>query len=85
MEKMLETLYYRLYKLPELEDMEQVEVNREILRERLSAEDRKLVLRIVDDLDAMLLQTTYDSFTAGMRIGWKLAEERMNLTTGALL
>lgn len=57
---------------------EAVEANRTLLRERLAKEDRKVVLRIVDDMSMMALARSYDSFICGFKLAWWLANELNN-------
>lgn len=79
MEKILESLYDRFYTPPEMAELkEEVETNRSLLRERLAKEDRKVVLRIVDDTSLMALERSYDSFICGLKLGLQLTNELNN-------
>ena len=72
-------LYDSFYTPPRLTALnETVEANRALLRERLSKEDRKLVLRIVDDLGLIALDKSYDSFVCGFKLAWQMTNELDN-------
>lgn len=76
MEKILESLYDKFYIPPEMAELKDtVEANRSLLRERLAKEDRKIVLRIVDDMSLMALERSYDSFICGLKLGLHLTNE----------
>ncbi len=63
MDEILVSLYDSFYTPPEMAELtEGLETNRTLLRERLAKEDRKIVLRIVDDMSLMALERSYDSF-----------------------
>lgn len=79
MDKILEALYDSFYTPPEMAELiEAVEENRTLLRERLAKQDRKVVLRIVDDMSMMALERSYDSFICGFKLAWRLANELNN-------
>ncbi len=83
MDKILGALYDSFYSPPEMMELKQaVEANRDLLRERLAVEDRKVVLRIVDDLGMMALERSYDSFICGFKLAWQLANELNNYEEG---
>lgn len=76
MDKMLESLYDSFYTPPEMAKLKAVvEANRSLLRERLVKEDRKIVLRIVDDMSLMALERSCDSFICGLKLGLQLTNE----------
>jgi len=76
MKNILQALYDSFYKPPEMAEFkEAVEANRSLLRERLAKEDRKIVLRIVDDMSLMALERSYDSFICGLKLGLQLTNE----------
>jgi len=79
MDKMLRALYDSFYTPPEMSELtEAVEANRTLLRERLAKEDRKVVLRIVDDMSMIALERSYDSFICGFKLAWRLTNELNN-------
>jgi hypothetical protein len=79
MDKILRALYDSFYTPPEMAELTGVvEANRMLLRERLAKEDRKIVLRIVDDMSMMALERSYDSFICGFKPAWRLANELNN-------
>ena len=83
MNETLRALYDSFYTPPAMAELtEAVEANRARLREKLSAEDRKVVLRIVDDLGLMALERSYDSFICGFKLALRLANELNNYKEG---
>jgi hypothetical protein len=52
-----------------------VEANRALLRDKLPEAERKLVLRIVDDLNMMATDLSLDSFICGFKLAWQMANE----------
>ena len=79
MDNILRALYDNFYTPPEMAELTGVvEANRMLLRERLAKEDRKIVLRIVDDMSMMALERSYDSFICGFKPAWRLANELNN-------
>lgn len=83
MDKVLKELYDSFYAPPAMAELTAaVEAKRTLLRERLAAEDRKVVLRIVDDLGLMALERSYDSFICGFKLAWRLANELNNYKEG---
>lgn len=76
MSEALKELYDSFYTPPEMAELKQaVESNRELLRDKLPVSERKLVLRIVDDLNAMGLELSLDSFICGFKLAWQMANE----------
>lgn len=76
MDDILTSLYDSFYTRPEMVALKQsVEANRALLRDRLPAEQRKLVLRIVDDLTMMTSEESQDSFLCGFKLAWRMANE----------
>ena len=76
MDGLLEALYDRFYTPREMAELRRsVEANRARLRERLAAEDRKIVLRIVDDLTMTANEGSLDSFLCGFKLAWQLTNE----------
>ena len=74
MNEMLAELYEKFYEAPEFkETKEEIEEYHRRLIERLSKRDRRLVLRIIDRKDMIAEKLSYDSFVAGLRLGWKLS------------
>lgn len=76
MDETLKALYDSFYTPPEMAKFRRaVEANRTLLREKLPVEQRKLVLRIVGDLNAMGLQLSLDSFICGFKLAWQMENE----------
>lgn len=79
MDKTLNALYDSFYTPLEMAELKQaVEANRELLRDKLSVAERKLVLRIVDDLNMMATDLSMDSFICGFKLAWQMANELNN-------
>lgn len=75
----LKALYDSFYTPPEMTKIKQaVEANRTLLRDKLPVEQRKLVLRIVDDLNIMATDLSMDSFICGFKLAWQMANELNN-------
>jgi hypothetical protein len=55
-----------------------VESNRALLRDKFSVSERKIVPRIVDDMNAMANELSLDSFICGFKMAWRLANELNN-------
>ncbi|MEA4941592.1 MAG: hypothetical protein VB094_03485 [Oscillibacter sp.] len=76
MDETLKALYDSFYTPPEMAELKRaVEANRVILRDKLPVEQRKLVLRIVDDLNMMAFDLSMDSFICGFKLAWQMANE----------
>jgi len=72
----LTALYDSFYIRPEMAALKQsVESNRALLRDKLPAEQRKIALRIVDDLTMMISAESLDSFLSGFKLAWQLTNE----------
>jgi len=79
MDETLKALYDSFYTQPKMTKMKQaVESNRTLLREQLSVEERKLVLRIVDNLNMMGSELSIDSFICGFKLAWQMTNELNN-------
>lgn len=79
MDETMKALYDSFYTPPEMADLKQaVEANRTLLRDKLPVEQRKLVLRIVDDLNMMATDLSMDSFICGFKLAWQMANELNN-------
>ena len=75
----MEALYDCFYTPPAYTERKAVvEANRALLRERIPTAERKLVLRIVDDLTLMAETRSEDSFICGFKLGWLLVNELNN-------
>lgn len=75
----LDDLYHSFYtslELPELKSS--VEENHKALTDRLSKEDRKAVLRIIDALEMICNYQSKDSFIQGFKLGFELTNELQN-------
>lgn len=79
MDETMKALYDSFYTPPEMADLKQeVEANRTLLRDKLPVAERKLVLRIVDDLNMMATALSMDSFICGFKLAWQMANELNN-------
>lgn len=79
MDETLKALYDSFYTPLEMAKLKRaVEANRALLREKLPVAERKLVLRIVDDLNMMGLEISLDSFICGFKLAWQMANELNN-------
>lgn len=73
-------LYDRFYEKPELTELNQsVEASYSLLRERLGKSEKKLVLRIIDDENAIANALSLDGFLCGFDLAWKLTTELNHL------
>ena len=76
MPQRLDDLYHSFYKTQELKKLKSsVEENHEILIDRLSKDDRKTVLRIIDALEMIGNYQTKASFIQGFKLGFELTTE----------
>ena len=76
MDGLLEALYDRFYTPKEMAELRRsVEANRALLRDKLPVEQRKIVLRIVDDLTMTANEGSLDSFLCGFKLAWQLTNE----------
>ena len=76
MPQRLDDLYHSFYKAQELKKLKSsVEENHEILIDRLSKDDRKTVLRIIDALEMIGNYQTKASFIQGFKFGFELTTE----------
>ena len=76
MDETMKALYDSFYTPQKMAELKRaVEANRALLREKLPVSERKLVLRIVDDLNMMGLELSLDSFICGFKLACKMANE----------
>jgi hypothetical protein len=76
MPQRLDDLYHSFYKAQELKKLKSsVEENHKILIDRLSKDDRKTVLRIIDALEMICNYQTKASFIQGFKLGFELTTE----------
>ena len=76
MENIMQILKQRFFNEPACAELrEQAEHNHQQLREVLSPEDRKLVLRLVDAKDAQQNETSLAAFTCGFRVATEIYKE----------
>lgn len=76
MENILQALYHRFYFKPgDTPQAQHIEANHRALIAHLGKDDRKLVLRIIDDKDQLIHDISFDSFVSGFELAWKLAKE----------
>ena len=76
MNETLKALYDNFYE-PASEEQRNAEIERcrQALSEKLSKEDRRLVLKIIDCKDQIAEAQSFSSFIAGFLLGWKLSNE----------
>jgi len=56
-------------------ETKRIEVNHQRLIKRLRKQDRKLVLRIIDDKDLIANAVSLDSFIQGFQLAWTLSNQ----------
>ena len=79
MNELLKALYDNFYvPLPETELKKEIEDCHRQLIEALDKPERRLVLQIIDDKDQIAENRAIDSFIAGFRLAWQLANEIAN-------
>lgn len=79
MPKRLDDLYHSFFKQQDFNKLKlSVEENHRILIDRLSKEDRKTVLRIMDALEMICNYQTKASFIQGFKLGVQLTSELQN-------
>lgn len=70
MSKTLKTLYDSFCTPLEMTELNlALESNRALLRDKFSVSERKIVLRIVDDMNAMANELSLESFICGFKAG----------------
>ena len=85
MPKRLDDLYHSFYKAQELTKLKSsIEENHKILIDRLSKEDRKIVLRIIDAEEMICNYQSKASFIQGFKLGVELAIELQNYNDHSL-
>ena len=85
MKSTLAELYWRFYEMPkDTTESERIASNHRLLMKRLNRQNRKLVLRIIDDKDLICETVSLDSFIQGFRLGMMLTNEILNSPGGAL-
>lgn len=76
MENILQTIYDHFYIFPRNTPQEKrIEANHQRLIKRLRKQDRKLVLRIIDDKDMIANDVFLDSFIQGFKLAWTLSNQ----------
>lgn len=79
MPQRLDDLYHGFFKQVELHKLKtSIEENHKILIERLSKEERKTVLRIIDALQMICNYQSKASFIQGFKLGFELTTELQN-------
>ena len=72
----LDDLYHNFYKTQQFTELKtSIEENHKILIDKLSREDRKTVLRIIDALEMICNYQTKASFIQGFKLGVELTTE----------
>lgn len=85
MESILSMIYDQFYDKPKnTPPMRRIAANHRLLIQRLNKQNRKLVLRIIDDKDLICGDVSLDSFIQGFRLGAKLTTEILNESDGVL-
>ena len=76
MDELIKALYDNFYEpLKNEERRQEIEDCHRQLIEVLEKPERKLVLHIIDNKDAIADELSLDSFTAGFHLAWKLSAE----------
>ena len=79
MDNILKALYDHFYNQQENTPQEaRIAANHQLLRRRLSSQNRKLVLRIMDDKDLICSDVSLDSFICGFRLAWQISNQIQN-------
>ena len=79
MPKRLDDLYHSFFKQQDFNELKlSVEENHKLLIDRLSKEDRKTVLRIIDALEMICNYQSKTSFIQGFKLGFELTTELQN-------
>ncbi|MBA1334734.1 MAG: hypothetical protein HPY66_2638 [Firmicutes bacterium] len=79
MDSILKSLYDHFYRTPDNTPQEErIKANHQLLSQRLSSRNRKLVLRIMDDKDLICSDVSLDSFICGFRLAWHIANQIQN-------
>lgn len=79
MNDILQAIYDHFYIFPRNTPQEtRIEANHQRLIKRLRKQDRKLVLRIIDDKDMIANAVSLDSFIQGFRLAWMLSNQLNN-------
>ena len=71
----MKALQKRFDRQPHPELYTQVEYAREELRQDMDAVGRRKLLRLLDAQNALLVEATLMSFTAGFKLAWGMAKE----------
>lgn len=79
MNDILQAIYDHFYSFPRnTPEEKRIEANHQRLIRRLRKQDRKLVLRIIDDKDMIANTVSLDSFIQGFRRAWTLSNQLNN-------
>lgn len=79
MNNILIAFYDHFYRMPEGTPQEtRIKANHQLLRQRLSKRNRKLVLRIIDDKDLICSDVSLDSFICGFQLAWQISNQIQN-------
>lgn len=79
MDETMKALHDSFYTPLEMSELKQAaEANHDLLRDKLPVAERKLVLRIVDDLNMIATDLSMDSFICGFKLAWQMANELNN-------
>jgi len=82
MENILQAIYDHFYTFPRnTPEEKRIKANHQRLIRRLRKQDRKLVLRIIDDKDMIANAVSLDSFIQGFRLAWMLSNQ-LNICSG---
>ncbi|MEG2012968.1 MAG: hypothetical protein RR063_07145 [Anaerovoracaceae bacterium] len=85
MPKRLDDLYHSFFKQQDFNELKlSVEENHKILIDRLSKEDRKTALRIIDALEMICYYQSKASFIQGFKLGVELTTELQNYNDHSL-
>ena len=72
----MKALHLRFYREPECAQLRrEIEKARQALRARLSREDKRTLLHLIDGLSLLREETALESFVSGFQLAWGIAQE----------
>lgn len=76
MNDVLQAIYDHFYTFPRnVPEEKRIEANHQRLIRRLKKQERKLVLRIIDDKDMIANTVSLDSFIQGFKLAWMISNQ----------
>ena len=72
----MKALHLRFYREPECAQLRrEIEKARQALRARLSREDKRTLLHLIDGLSLLREETALESLVSGFQLAWGIAQE----------